>query len=106
MLRGERVTLSPLRDGDSATLFEWINERSEVLFNAPYRPVHFASHEAWFDGVRNAPDVVLFAIRTIDDDALVGTCQLHSIDRLSRSAELQIRIGEPAKRGLGLGREA
>ena len=106
MLRGARTVLAPVREGDSEQLFDWINERSDVLLNASYRPVHFADHAEWFDRIRKAPDVVLFAIRTLDDDDLIGTCQLHTIDMRGRSAELQIRIGKPGKRGRGHGHEA
>jgi RimJ/RimL family protein N-acetyltransferase len=49
---------------------------------------------------------VLFAIRSIPDDRLVGTCQLHSLHTIYRSAELQIRIGERDNQGKGYGSEA
>ena len=106
MLRGERIMLAPLRDEDSRTLFGWINDREDVLLSAPYKPVHAADHAQWFEAIRGRDDVVIFAIRTLDDDRLIGSCQLHSIDHRSRSAELQIRLGEPDARGQGLGSEA
>jgi RimJ/RimL family protein N-acetyltransferase len=106
VLEGERTRLAPLRDDDVEQLFEWINDRELVLFNARYRPVHHRSHREWFDRVRNRDDVVIFAIRTLEDDRIVGTCQLVAIDPAHRSAELQIRIGSEADRGAGLGTEA
>jgi diamine N-acetyltransferase len=106
VLRGDRIMLAPLRDEDSRTLLDWINQRDDVLLSAPYKPVHGADHAQWFDAIRARDDVVIFAIRTIEDDRLIGSCQLHSIDHRSRSAELQIRIGEPDARGQGLGSEA
>lgn len=104
-IRGERVTLTPLRDEDSDALFEWINDRSTVILNAPFRPVRRDQHERWFLRIRNDQDLVILAIRT-PDDRLIGTCQLHSFSRDHRSAELQIRIGDRAARGQGLGSEA
>lgn len=106
MLRGDRIILAPLRDGDSRVLFDWINERDDVLLSAPYKPVHAADHEEWFDAVRSRSDVVIFGIRLVDGDRLIGSCQLHSLDQRARSAELQIRIGEPDARGRGFGVEA
>ena len=106
MLRGERIMLAPLRDDDSRTLFTWINERDDVLLSAPYKPVHGADHASWFDAVRNRDDVVIFGIRTLDGDRLIGSCQLHGIDQRARSAELQIRIGEGDQRERGYGSEA
>lgn len=106
MLRGERIALAPIRDEDSQTLFRWINERDEVLLSAPYKPVHGPDHDDWFEAIRSRRDVVIFGIRLLDDDRLIGSCQLHEIDHRSRSAELQIRIGDPGDRGRGYGGDA
>jgi RimJ/RimL family protein N-acetyltransferase len=98
------VKLIPVVPEDVALLYEWINDRDLVLLSSPYTPVHFANHVEWFDHVRRRRDVVLFAIRV--DERLVGTCQLHSIHPIHRSAELQIRIGLKQDRGRGYGRSA
>jgi RimJ/RimL family protein N-acetyltransferase len=98
------VELGPLVEEDSKTLFEWINDRELVLFNAPFHPVDSVSHREWFDSIRHRRDVSIFAIR--DAGRLVGTCQLHAIDPIHRSAELQIRIGVEGDRGRGIGTEA
>ena len=105
-LRGQRVALGPLVEADAPILFEWINERDEVVTSAPYQPVHHANHREWFDSVRHRSDVAIFAIRTVDGHRLIGYCQLHSIDPVHRSAELQMRIGDPTARGKGYGPEA
>ena len=106
VLKGSRVALAPLTAADSDVLFQWIRDRDLVLLNGPYRPVGEASHRAWFEAVQQRDDVAVFGIRLLDDDRLVGSCQLHSISPVHRSAELQIRIGEPRSRGVGLGTEA
>ncbi|MGH3102758.1 MAG: GNAT family N-acetyltransferase [Gaiellaceae bacterium] len=106
MLTGTTVKLAPLGADDLPTLFRWINERDDVLLNAAYRPVHDEDHRAWFERIRGRPDIVVFGIRLADGDRLIGSCQLHSIDARSGSAELQIRIGEPDARDRGHGREA
>ena len=103
---GTKVKLSALAPADSETLRAWINDRELVLNNAPYRPVHAAQHEAWFAAVQERPDAVIFAIRLVDGDRLIGTCQLLQIHPVHRSAELQIRIGEADARGQGHGSEA
>ncbi len=106
MLRGRSVSLAPLRTTDLPRLFEWINDREQVLFNAPYKPVHETDHLAWFDSVRHRSDVVIFGIRLADSDSLIGSCQLTEVDQLHRSASLQVRIGEVDERGHGYGTEA
>jgi len=101
-----RVTLSAIAMGDAPALFKWINDRELVLFNAPFRPVHEASHREWVKGLAQRRDVVAFGIRLKKSGKLIGVCQLTGINAVSRSADLQIRIGEGASRGKGLGLEA
>ncbi|HJZ73768.1 MAG TPA: GNAT family protein [Vicinamibacterales bacterium] len=105
-LRGSSVALAPLVDADLPRLFAWINDREEVLTNAAYRPVSETDHRAWFESIRQRSDVVIFGIRTLVTDALVGSCQLHSMHPVHRIAELQIRLGEKDARGKGWGSEA
>lgn len=102
----EEVRLTALRDEDSDRLFAWINDRELVVRSAPFHPVARADHDAWFAAIREREDVRIFAIRLTDGDELIGSCQLHSIDPASRSAELQIRIGERHEQGKGYGRQA
>jgi RimJ/RimL family protein N-acetyltransferase len=106
MLRSERIILAPLSKADLPLLFGWINDRKEVLLNAPYAPVHESRHHEWFEAILNAGDVVVFGMRLLETDKLIGTCQLLRIDRVHRTAELQIRIGDVAERGHGYGTEA
>ena len=105
-LRSEHVELTALCDGDRERLFQWINQRPEVILNAGYSPVHERDHVEWFDRIRRRPDVVIFAIRTTADGELIGSCQLLNVDRRHSTAELQIRIGAPDARDRGLGTEA
>jgi RimJ/RimL family protein N-acetyltransferase len=105
-LTGPRVVLSPLRDADSATLYEWINDRNLVSLSAAFRPVSQPEHDAWFERIRNRDDVEIFGIRRRGDDRLIGSCQLNEIDGHHRTCELQIRIGDASDRGQGYGTEA
>jgi RimJ/RimL family protein N-acetyltransferase len=100
------VALAPVRREDLSTLYEWINDRDLVVLNAPYRPVPISQHEEWFEAVQRRPDAVLQAIRLTPSGKLIGTAQLHSIHPVHRSAELQIRIGDPQERGKGYGTAA
>jgi RimJ/RimL family protein N-acetyltransferase len=106
VLTGTRISLGPVRMEDLPVLYRWINDRELVRLSAPYRPVHASDHEAWWSRVSSDPSVELFAIRLLENDQLVGTCQLLAIDQRHRCAELQIRIGDPEARGRGLGTEA
>ena len=100
------VVLTPLRAEDSDTLFAWINDRALVVLNAPFRPVPRAAHDAWFDAVQRDPSRVIRAIRDTAEGPVLGTCQLHDLHPVHRTAELQIRIGAASARGRGLGTSA
>lgn len=106
MLEGEHVRLTPLTSDDMPMMFEWINDRRGVLHSAAYRPVHPVSHETWFQDIQRRKDVVIFGIRLIETDELIGSCQLLNIRAVHRCAELQIRIGPADARGRGNGSEA
>lgn len=104
MHEGKRVCLTEVRREDSETLFRWINDPDTVRFNAPYAPVPWVSHAAWFDALGKSPDRVVLAIRL--DETIIGVVQLIDIHRIHRSAELTTRIGSDADRGNGYGTEA
>jgi RimJ/RimL family protein N-acetyltransferase len=106
MRKSEKVTLSPITQNDLPQLFEWINDRETVLFNAPYKPVHADQHQRWFEGLSKRSDLAMFGIRLITTKELIGSCQLHSINLNHRNAELQIRLGNSRDRGQGYGTEA
>lgn len=106
MLKSAHVALTPLTKTDSPLLWQWINDRELVLFNSSYQPVSEPEHEAWFEAIRNRSDVFIFGIRLWETDRLIGSCQLHSINSVSRSAELQIRLGNTDEHGKGYGTEA
>jgi RimJ/RimL family protein N-acetyltransferase len=89
-----------------AVLFGWINDRRQVLFNAPYKPVSELQHQAWFESIQAKDDTVIFGIRLVKTNKLIGSCQLHKINYIHRSAELQIRLGNSSKWGEGYGTEA
>jgi RimJ/RimL family protein N-acetyltransferase len=100
------VELTTVRDEDSDTLFRWINDRELVVLSSAFHPVTRAAHDAWFARAQSSDEVAFFAIRTFDLNEFIGSCQLHTIDRTHRSAELQIRIGSRAHWSHGFGTEA
>jgi RimJ/RimL family protein N-acetyltransferase len=105
MLKGNQVALAPLRPDDFETLFEWINDRGDVLSAASYKPVHEHMHRSWAASVVKRQDGVIFGVRGVGDDRLLGYVQLAGIDARARSAELRVRIGDPEMRAQGIGYE-
>jgi RimJ/RimL family protein N-acetyltransferase len=105
VMKSKRVALTALTADDLPVLFRWINDRELVVRNAPYKLVTEEQHRAWFDAVQRRQDVKIFAIRLLDSGKLIGSCQLHSIHDVHRSAELQMRLGESEERNHGYGTE-
>lgn len=103
---GASVVLTETRPEDKEALFRWINDPATVRFNAPYRPVGWESHSAWFGGLGSNPSRIEFAIRRRGSPEIIGLLQLLDIHPVHRSAELVIRIGEEGRRGQGYGSEA
>jgi RimJ/RimL family protein N-acetyltransferase len=106
MLKTAQVVLTPVTDDDLPVMLNWINDREQAIFNAPYKPVSLLQHQEWFESVQRRSDMQLFGVRLSETGELIGTCQLHSINRVHRSAELQIRLGDVQQRGKGYGTEA
>src|SRR5690242_19788029 len=106
MLKGKHVALSSISAADLPVMLRWINDREQVLLNAPYRPVGETGHMAWFEAVQRRNETVILGIRLLKSGDLIGSCQLHSIHAIHRSAELQVRIGEVKERRHGYGSEA
>jgi RimJ/RimL family protein N-acetyltransferase len=106
MLKGKHVQLSSISAADLPVMLQWINDREQVLLNAPYRPVGETEHVAWFEAVQRHNETVILGIRLLKSGDLIGSCQLHSIHPTHRSAELQVRIGAVKERRHGYGSEA
>jgi RimJ/RimL family protein N-acetyltransferase len=105
MLSTSLVALRSLDNSDLPALRSWINDRETVLFNAPWRPISEADHLAWFGSLAGRRDLSIFGITEAATGALVGSCQLHGIHWVHRTAELQIRLA-PEARGKGFGTDA
>jgi methionyl-tRNA formyltransferase/GNAT superfamily N-acetyltransferase len=106
MLKAEHTALTTLSIDDLPALAVWLNEPEQMLCNTPYKPVQEGQHEAWFESVQHCNDLIIFGIRLLESKKLIGSCQLHSVNYVHRSAELQTRIGDTSQRGQGYGMEA
>lgn len=107
MLKGERILLRASRREDMQV--QWLSENDPEMFfwdGGTPRPSSLEWIYAHFDKEVDNPDdnSVSFAIET--DNQYIGHCGLHSIQRVARSAELGIEIGNKNYWGKGYGREA
>jgi RimJ/RimL family protein N-acetyltransferase len=103
-LAGERVYLSPMSLDDAERYTAWLNELSTTRF------LTLASAQTTLQGERETLAAMSkehnYAIVERSKDELIGNCGFFDIDRIHRSAEVGIFIGEEAFRGKGFGSEA
>lgn len=105
-LVGDRIYLSPRNSEDFEIFTHWLSDfqitdylgRSAAL--ATFNDEKEYLEKGITDSKRN------FAIVTLEDDKLIGTVSLEGIDRLNRTAELGIFIGDENYRNNGYGTEA
>jgi RimJ/RimL family protein N-acetyltransferase len=108
ILRGDRVRLAAMRPDDAATLARWQAEGAFMRhYNTdPAVPRTEAQIAKRIEQAQEAHDGYLFAIRRIDDDALLGQLDLDGIAWPHRVGWLSVVIFDPEQRGHGYGHEA
>ena len=107
LFRGNLVRLAAPRPEDAATFARWSEDAEylRLLDTDPAQPLsaeEFAEREITLTGPRN----VLFRIRTLAEDKLIGFVALHSIEWNNQAGVLAIGIGDPDYRGKGYGSDA
>ena len=107
LLRGERVRLAHLIDGDYAILARWTDdmENQRLLRRAMVYPSDEGGTRDWLSKV-DEYQFVPFGIRALDDDRLVGMLAIKYIFWQSRHCSFFINIGEAADQGKGYGSDA
>lgn len=100
----ENIKLTPLEESDADFLYVWQNASNVRDLTMGFRfPVQKETVKEWIKNQReqNGKSRVVFAIR--QEERLVGTIQLHSLEPYQRKALLGIYIGETGKRNTGVG---
>lgn len=106
MLLGSRISLGPIVPADFPSLFCWANDVDAVCFDTAYRPIDLVQHTQWCEQLGKDPTLVVFAIRRLNDPAIIGYVKLSNINAVHRCADFGIRVGVEANRGQGYGKEA
>ena len=107
LLRGSRVRLTALTQGDLPTVIQWHQNPDFLrLFDAlPAYPKTEAALAQWIDDTNKATDTFLFAARSLDNDELIGYVELDGILWTHRVSGVSIAIGETKHWGQGYGYE-
>ena len=109
MLEGEHVALRGLEVEDAAEILRHFNDMEVRRFLTSSLPVSKEEEERWIRSTwerrRSGTDYV-FSIEYKKTRKLIGTCGLHRVNSIHRSAELGIAIWNKQYWGQGLGTEA
>ena len=106
MISSKKIILRNPEDEDSELYFKWINNKQLVEYNSTFKVVSKKDHNIWFGNITKDKNIKIFSIIEKSNNKLIGSCSLRNINYVSKSAELQIRIGEKLFRNKGLGSEA
>jgi len=108
ILQGRRVRLTALTDEDLPTVAGWFEDAEFMrMFDAlPAFPKTRPGLQEWLAESRKAHDGFLFAVRRIEDDALIGYIELDSILWAHGTAWFSIAVGKQEHRSKGYGAEA
>ncbi|MGX7681891.1 GNAT family N-acetyltransferase [Jatrophihabitans sp. DSM 45814] len=106
MLKGKLVTLRAMTPKDYVRMTEFKNDVEIELLGGgdPPRPRALAGVTEFFDGMAKDNDNLGFAIEA--NGVFIGDIGLFHVNRISRTAEVGIGIGDRDYWGKGYGREA
>jgi RimJ/RimL family protein N-acetyltransferase len=108
MYRGKLVQLGPHRREYLPTFVDWMNdwEVRRFLNPAAALPMSLDEETKWYEENHPAEGSYLFAILTLADNRLIGSCGLHKVDLKNRSGVFGIIIGEHEYWSKGYGTDA
>ena len=107
LLIGIRVRLTALTKEDLPTIAKWQqNDLFMRLFDAvPAYPKTRHTLEQWLEERHKAKDGFLFAIRSLENDDLLGYLEMDGILWTHQTSWISIAIGDPELWGKGYGQE-
>lgn len=105
-LVGEKIYLSPANMEDIELFTKWFNDFETTDFiGSSNRVVNIINEKEWLENTLK-DGALLFSIITLDNDRIIGNCDLKDIDYINRKATLGICIGNKESRNKGYGKEA
>lgn len=94
MLKGKWVGLVALERDDLDQLLAWRNNVQFRKHFREYRELNMELQEKWYgETVQSNPSVMMFGIRRLADNLLLGCCGLVYIHPVYRHADLSLYIG-------------
>ena len=94
MLKGKKVGLIAIEREDLSALRDWRNNVEFRKHFREYREINMELQEKWYnESVKNNPSVLMFGIRSLLNQELLGCCGLVYMHPVYRHADLSLYIG-------------
>ncbi|MEY8764936.1 MULTISPECIES: GNAT family N-acetyltransferase [Clostridium] len=94
MLKGKKVYLAAVERNDLALFMNWRNREDFRKYFREYREINCDMQNNWYESkVLNDSSTIMFSIKRIDDNRLLGCCGLCYLNWIYRYAEISIYIG-------------
>lgn len=94
MISGNQVYLTPIEREDLPQLMKWRNIPEFRKHFREYRELSKEMQENWYNTkVLNDTSTIMFSIKRIEDNELLGCCGLCYINWVHRTADLSLYIG-------------
>lgn len=108
LFKGKLVRLAAPQPEDPEAFARWSQDASYLrqLDTAHAQPTLVAEMLERQNSFRADPCCVLFHLRTLEDDRLIGFLAIHSIEWNNQAGILSMGIGDPAYQGSGYGTDA
>ncbi|MGE5653420.1 MAG: GNAT family N-acetyltransferase [Bacillota bacterium] len=108
LLLGQRIRLTALRDSDNEAIETWFSNVRFLRYYdmLPAIPQSAKQIETLFKEFEDAQDKLMFAIRMINDDKIIGVTGYYDILWTNGVATTFIGIGDSGSAGQGYGKEA
>ena len=97
MIKGDKIYLTSIEKDDLEKLRIWRNREDYRKHFREYREISRDMQQKWYDNqVLGDSSTIMFAIRDLASDELVGCCGLCYIKWVHRNADLSLYIGKDA----------
>jgi RimJ/RimL family protein N-acetyltransferase len=108
LFKGKQVKLTTLREEDIPVIEKWFNDMNflrhfDKLTAIPRDSAYIRN---LIKEMNDASNEFIFAIRSLDEEKLIGVTGFENIQWNNRVASIFIGIGEGGFRGKGIGKEA
>lgn len=95
VIYGEKIYLTTIEEEDLEQLRYWRNLPQFRKYFREYREISKTMQKKWFENiVNNDNTTIMFAIRDISTDELLGCCGLCYINWVNRYSDLSLYIGK------------